>query len=66
MEFDLIEAIRARVDVMRRDVALGIGDGRIPALVACGLAFVAGICSLARLNPAVRRPPDAVAGEPAE
>ena len=47
-------------------LALGIGDGRIPALVACGLAFVAGICSLARLNPAVRRPPDAVAGEPAE
>lgn len=37
-------------------LALGLGGGSIPALVACGLAVVAGICSVARLNPALRRP----------
>jgi thiamine-monophosphate kinase len=50
MEFDLIEAIRARVDIMRRDVALGIGDDAalldVPAgqqLVACTDTLVAGV-----------------------
>jgi MFS transporter, DHA2 family, multidrug resistance protein len=37
-------------------LALGLGEGRTPALVACGLAALAGVCSLARLNPALRRP----------
>lgn len=37
-------------------LALGLGGGSVPALVACGLAVVAGICSVARLNPALRRP----------
>ena len=37
-------------------LALGDGSGRAPALVAAGLALVAGICSVARLNPALRRP----------
>jgi thiamine-monophosphate kinase len=50
MEFDLIEAIRARVDVRRGDVALGIGDDAalldVPAdrqLVACTDTLVAGV-----------------------
>ena len=50
MEFDLIEAIRARVDVARSDVALGIGDDAalldVPAnrqLVACTDTLVAGV-----------------------
>ena len=34
-------------------LAMGMGSDRIPALVAAGLALVAGICSLARLRPAV-------------
>ncbi len=38
-------------------LALGWGGGATPALVAAGLALVAGICSLARLNPAIRNPP---------
>jgi MFS transporter, DHA2 family, multidrug resistance protein len=37
-------------------LAFGIGSGRTPPLVAAGFALVAGICSLARLNPAVRSP----------
>ena len=37
-------------------LALGIGSGSVPPLVAAGLALVAGICSLARLNPAIRNP----------
>ena len=42
-------------------LALNLGAGMTPALVAAGLAFVAGICSLARLNPALRKPaPDEV------
>jgi thiamine-monophosphate kinase len=50
MEFDLIEAIRARVDIRRGDVALGIGDDAalldVPAdrqLVACTDTLVAGV-----------------------
>ncbi|MET0270615.1 MAG: MFS transporter, partial [Sphingomonas sp.] len=37
-------------------LGLGLGTGRAPALVAAGLAVVAGLCSLARLNPALRLP----------
>ena len=37
-------------------LALGLGGGRTPPLVAAGLALVAGFCSLARLNPALRKP----------
>jgi len=37
-------------------LALGLGEGPTPALVATGLAVVAGLCSVARLNPALRRP----------
>jgi DHA2 family multidrug resistance protein-like MFS transporter len=37
-------------------LALGVGDGRVPPLVACGLAAIAGLCSVARLKPAIRRP----------
>lgn len=38
-------------------LAFGLGGGRVPALVAAALALVAGLCSLARLNPAIRNPP---------
>ncbi|PTQ08533.1 MFS transporter [Sphingomonas oleivorans] len=38
-------------------LALGIGGGSVPALLAAGLAMVAGLCSVARLNPAIRNPP---------
>ena len=37
-------------------LALGIGAGRTPALVAVGLAVIAGLCSLARLRPSIRNP----------
>ncbi|MDB5693679.1 MAG: transporter [Alphaproteobacteria bacterium] len=37
-------------------LALGDGGGPIPALVSSGLALVAGLCSIARLNPALRQP----------
>jgi DHA2 family multidrug resistance protein-like MFS transporter len=37
-------------------LAFGLGGGGAPPLVAAGLALVAGLCSLARLNPALRRP----------
>jgi DHA2 family multidrug resistance protein-like MFS transporter len=37
-------------------LAIGDGGGPTPALVSAGLALVAGICSVARLNPALRRP----------
>jgi thiamine-monophosphate kinase len=50
MEFDLIEVIRARVDVARGDVALGIGDDaallNVPAgqqLVVCTDTLVSGV-----------------------
>jgi len=36
-------------------LALGLGGGPAPALVAAALAVVAGLCSVARLNPALRR-----------
>ncbi|MDO7842619.1 MFS transporter [Sphingomonas immobilis] len=37
-------------------LAFGIGSGRTPALVAAGLAVVAGLCSVARLRPSIRNP----------
>ena len=37
-------------------LAFGLGEGPTPALVATGLALVAGACSLARLRPTVRNP----------
>ena len=37
-------------------LAVGLGTGAVPPLVSAGLAFVAGICSLARLRPAIRNP----------
>jgi DHA2 family multidrug resistance protein-like MFS transporter len=37
-------------------LALGIGAGRVPALVSVGLAVVAGLCSVARLRPSIRNP----------
>lgn len=38
-------------------LALGIGAGATPPLVAAGLALVAGLCSLSRLRPSIRNPP---------
>jgi DHA2 family multidrug resistance protein-like MFS transporter len=38
-------------------LALGLGRGPVPAFVAAGLVFIAGLCSVARLNPALRLPP---------
>lgn len=35
-------------------LAFGVGDGRVPSLVAAGLALIAGLCSVARLTPGVR------------
>jgi DHA2 family multidrug resistance protein-like MFS transporter len=37
-------------------LALHLGGGRTPALVAAGLALLAGLCSVARLGPALRKP----------
>jgi DHA2 family multidrug resistance protein-like MFS transporter len=37
-------------------LALGLGSGSVPALVAAGLAAVALVCSLVRLNPSLRAP----------
>jgi DHA2 family multidrug resistance protein-like MFS transporter len=37
-------------------LAIGDGGGPTPPLVSAGLALVAGLCSVARLNPALRRP----------
>lgn len=37
-------------------LAIGIGGGTVPPLVAAGLAAIAGLCSLARLRPAIRNP----------
>ena len=49
-------------------LAAGVGAGRVPALVAVGLALVAGLCSLARLRPAIRNPApaEAEAAQPAQ
>jgi DHA2 family multidrug resistance protein-like MFS transporter len=38
-------------------LAFGLGGGMAPPLVSAGLAVLAGICSVARLNPALRQPP---------
>jgi DHA2 family multidrug resistance protein-like MFS transporter len=47
-------------------LALNLGGGAAPALVAAGLALVAGLCSLARLNPSLRKPAgeEVVASQP--
>jgi DHA2 family multidrug resistance protein-like MFS transporter len=37
-------------------LALGIGTGMTPPLVAAGLALIAGLCSIARLRPSIRNP----------
>ena len=37
-------------------LAAGVGSGAVPPLTAAGLALVAGICSIARLRPAIRNP----------
>jgi DHA2 family multidrug resistance protein-like MFS transporter len=37
-------------------LAANLGAGGTPALVAAGLAFVAGVCSIARLRPAIAKP----------
>ena len=37
-------------------LALGLGRGPGPALVATGLALIAGVCSVARLRPTIRNP----------
>lgn len=37
-------------------LALGLGGGATPPLVAASLAFIAGLCSLARLRPSIRMP----------
>ncbi|MDB5680056.1 MFS transporter [Sphingomonas bacterium] len=37
-------------------LALGVGAGRVPPLVAVGLAIIAGLCSIARLRPSIRNP----------
>jgi len=44
-------------------LALGIGSGPAPALLGAGLAFIAGVCSVARLRPAIRNPGAAEAVE---
>ncbi len=48
-------------------LALGIGGGATPPLIAAGLALVAGLCSLARLRPSIRNPrsDEAEDGQPA-
>lgn len=37
-------------------LALGLGSGDGPPLIAAGLAFMAGLCSITRLRPALRQP----------
>jgi DHA2 family multidrug resistance protein-like MFS transporter len=37
-------------------LAFGLGSGPVPPLIAAGLAVIAGLCSLARLNPGLRNP----------
>ena len=38
-------------------LAMGVGAGMTPPLVAAGLALIAGLCSLSRLRPSIRNPP---------
>lgn len=38
-------------------LALGLGSDAVPPYIAAGFAIIAGLCSLARLNPAIRNPP---------
>ncbi|MEG3164298.1 MFS transporter [Sphingomonas sp. PB2P19] len=49
-------------------LAIGVGAGKTPPLVAAGLALVAGLCSVARLRPSIRNPPteEAVDVQPAQ
>ena len=42
-------------------LALGVGSGPVPALVAAGLAVITGLCSVARLRPSLRNPAPAEA-----
>lgn len=37
-------------------LAMGVGGGSTPPLVAAGFAAIAGLCSLARLRPSIRNP----------
>jgi DHA2 family multidrug resistance protein-like MFS transporter len=37
-------------------LALGVGAGNVPPLVAAGLGLIAGLCSLSRLRPSIRNP----------
>lgn len=48
-------------------LAIGVGSGSTPPLVAAGLALMAGLCSLARLRPSIRNPDpgEASAAQPA-
>ena len=46
----------ARGSLAQCSLAAGIGGGSFPALIAAGLALIAGLCSVARLNPAIRNP----------
>jgi DHA2 family multidrug resistance protein-like MFS transporter len=39
--------------------SLGVGSNRVPALVAAGLALLAGVCSVGRLSPTLRDAGDA-------
>ncbi len=45
--------------VLAAMLAFGLGQGRGPAFVAMALAVLAGVCSVARLRPALRNPPGA-------
>lgn len=38
-------------------LAMGLGNGMAPPLAAAGLALIAGLCSVARMRPALRNPP---------
>jgi len=44
-------------------LALGLGDGPVAPLISLGLALIAGLCSIARLRPALRNPPRAELAE---
>jgi DHA2 family multidrug resistance protein-like MFS transporter len=49
-------------------LALGLGTGPVPPLVSASLALIAGICSVARLRPSLRNPPqeEAEKAQPAQ